>query len=145
MKKIILLTGIAFLTLSVSAQKLKNSEVPATIKTSFEKLYPSTKVENWEKEGNNYEAEFTKESTEMSVLLGPNGQLIETETEIKPADLPPSVSAAIKKNFAGKTVKEASKIVDTKGGVTYEAEINGKDYLFDINGNMITKTGEPKN
>jgi hypothetical protein len=142
MKRSILLLAIGFIAIGANAQKLKESDVPPTIKNAFAKLYPSAKVEKWEKEQNNYEAEFHDVKTEISVLLGPNGQLLETEKEIAVSELPKAVSDYAAKNVAGKKIKEASKITDAKGTVTYEAEINEADYIFDAKGNFIKKETE---
>ncbi|MBC7865300.1 MAG: hypothetical protein IAF38_20155, partial [Bacteroidia bacterium] len=38
-----------------------------------------------------------------------------------------------------KKVKEAAKITDAKGVVTYEAEIDNADYIFDSTGNFLKK------
>ncbi|MBC7861343.1 MAG: PepSY-like domain-containing protein, partial [Bacteroidia bacterium] len=66
-----------------SAQKMKEAEVPAAVKTKFTSLYPKAKVEKWEKEGANYEAEFTNNKIETSVIFDAAGSLIATEIEIK--------------------------------------------------------------
>ena len=73
----------------------------------------------------------------MSVLIETNGTIVETETDIKTADLPASVLAYTKQNYPGKNIKEAAKIVKADGSVNYEAEINGKDVIFDANGKFI--------
>jgi hypothetical protein len=50
----------------------------------------------------------------------------------------------VSKNLSGKNIKEAAKIVDAGGTVTYEAEVQGTDYLFDANGNFIKiETDDP--
>ena len=43
----------------------------------------------------------------------------------------------VKKTYKEDEVKEASKITDANGTVTYEAEVKGKDLIFDSNGNFI--------
>jgi hypothetical protein len=39
----------------------------------------------------------------------------------------------------GKKIKEASHITDAKGVISYEAEIDGVDYIFDADGKMLRK------
>ena len=124
-----------------SAQKIKEAEVPAAVKTAFAGLYPNTKVEKWEKEGANYEAEFEKSEVETSVLFDASGKLLETETEISVNDLPQAAKDYVAKNFPGKKIHEASKIVAADGTVTYEAEVDA-DYIFDANGNFMKKETE---
>jgi hypothetical protein len=47
------------------------------------------------------------------------------------------VRAYIAKHHAGKKIKEAAEIVDAKGKKTYEAEVGGKDLIFDEKGQFI--------
>lgn len=142
MKKITLLLAIGCFAFSANAQKLKDSEVPPIMKQSLEKLHPGVKVEKWEKEKNNFEAEFKEGGVEKSVELGPNGQLIQSEEEIAVSALPKAISDYITTNMAGKKAKEASKITDAKGNVNYEAEIDNVDYIFDAAGKMLRKEVE---
>jgi len=144
MKKTIFLLAIGFSVITANAQKLKEADVPAGVKATFTKLYPTAKVEKWEKEDVNYEAEFENNKVETSVLIGPTNNLLETETEIKVSELPKAVADYCTKNCAGKKIKEASKITDASGKVTYEAEVDEADYIFDSNGNFIKKEVEAK-
>lgn len=142
MKKTMLLLAIGCFAFSANAQSLKDTQVPPVIKNSLEKLHPGAKVEKWEKEGNNYEAEFHSNKTEMSIVIGPNGQLIQTEEEIATTELPKAVNEYVTKNLNGKKVKEAAKITDAKGNVNYEAEIDGADFIFDAAGTFLKKEVE---
>jgi hypothetical protein len=60
-----------------------------------------------------------------------------TAGEIELNQLPKGVLEYVKANYKGQKVKEAAKITDAKGTVTYEAEIKGMDILFDSNGKFI--------
>ena len=140
MKKTTLLLATVLSALFANAQKVKETEVPAPVKTSFEKQYPGIKVEKWEKEGTNFEAEFDLKKVETSSLFDANGTMLETETEIKVSELPKGVTDYVTKNLGGKKIKEASKIVDASSVTTYEAEVDGADYIFDTNGNFIKKS-----
>ena len=91
----------------------------------------------WEKEGVNYEVEFKMNKSMQSVLLDAQGSIIETEIEIEISQLPNGVLDYIKVNYKRQSVREAAKVTDTKGTVTYEAEIKGMDLLFDSNGKFI--------
>ncbi len=142
MKKIIVMLALSFGIGSAFAQKVKEADIPAAVKESFVKHYPNTKVEKWEKEGSNFEAEFESNKVETSVLFDAAGNIIETEIEINVAALPKAASEYIAKNMAGKKIKEASKITDAKGKVTYEAEVDDVDYIFDANGTFVKKEVE---
>jgi uncharacterized lipoprotein NlpE involved in copper resistance len=142
MKKTILLAAIAFTAITANAQKMKEADVPASVKAAFVKQYPAVKGAKWEMEDGKYEAGFDLNKVETSVLIESNGTIVETESEIAVSALPKAVADYCAKNCAGKKIKEASKITDAKGKVTFEAEVNEADYLFDSNGMFIKKSVE---
>jgi hypothetical protein len=137
MKTAIAIALLSFGINSVSAQKIKESDVPSTIKAAFAKQYSDIKNVKWEKEGANYEAGFDLKKAETSLLFDAVGNIIETESEIKISDLPKEVVDYVAKNLSGQKISEASKIIDMKGKVTYEAEVAKKDYVFDSTGKFI--------
>ncbi|MFI5150217.1 MAG: PepSY-like domain-containing protein [Bacteroidia bacterium] len=145
MKKILFAILFCTSALLASAQeakegKAKDSDIPVAVKATFAKLYPGMKADKWEKEKGNYEVAFKKENTKMSLLIDPAGNLQETETAINISELPKSVTDYIAKNKAGKKIKDAAKIVDTKGVMTYEAEVDKMDLLFDKDGKFIKES-----
>jgi hypothetical protein len=125
------------------AQKIKETEVPAPVMSSFHNNFKNIKAEKWEKENGNYEAEFDINKVETSATFTADGKLLETETEISSNALPETVTAYVAKNYAGYKTVEAAKIVEGGGKVKYEAEMKkGKvqfDLLFDEGGNFIEK------
>lgn len=125
-----------------NAQKLKETEVPAAVKAAMTKKYPAIKDVEWEKEGANYEAGFDLNKVETSVVITPAGVILETESEIAVSALPKAATDYLSKNLPGKKIKEAAKLTDANGTVTFEAEVNDADYIFDSNGNFIKKVVE---
>ncbi|MBB2145364.1 hypothetical protein GM921_07710 [Pedobacter sp. LMG 31464] len=135
MKKIIVvLLMLGFVVSASYAQKLNASKVPAAVTSAFAKNHVSTKV-SWTKEETNYEAEFKLNGKETSEVYTANGVVTETETEIKVAEFPDAVKMKLK----GQKITEAAKITKADGTVIYEAEVNGKDLLFDAKGNPVKK------
>jgi hypothetical protein len=51
--------------------------------------------------------------------------------------LPAAVFEYIKTNYKGAKVKEAGRVTNAAGKKMFEAEIKGKDLLFDENGKFI--------
>ncbi|HEY4798270.1 MAG TPA: PepSY-like domain-containing protein [Bacteroidia bacterium] len=143
MKKIFLAMALMGIV-SLSASAAGETEVPAAVKSSFQKLYPKAEKVKWGKEDVNYEAEFKQNGTEMSCLFDKDGKLLETETEIEISALPKAVSDYVTKNYPNDKIREASKIVDAKNVVTYEAEVKEGDLVFDAQGNFIRKVVEKK-
>lgn len=134
MKRNIALVALLATTISTMgfAQKMASNKVPTAIKQAFEKAYPSAKSTKWNKEGKDYEASFEQGKEELSVVFDTKGQVLEVEKEVEFSALPLAVQTALK----GKKVKEVAII--TKGGKTmYEAEVSGKDLMFDEQGKAI--------
>jgi len=126
----LLLAGILFT--SVKAQKISAAKVPTEVQSACSKLYPGVKAK-WEMEKQDYEAGFTLNGKATSVVFNTKGLLLETETAIKPNELP----AVILAKFKGQKIAEAAKIIKADGSVRYEAEVKGKDLLFDLSGNPV--------
>ncbi|HMC98656.1 MAG TPA: PepSY-like domain-containing protein [Ferruginibacter sp.] len=121
---------------SMQAQKLPSSKVPVAVKDAFVKQYPNTAVK-WEMEDGKYEASFTHDAAQTSVLYDKNGMAAETEIDIKPSELLPVIIKYVSTHYAGKKIKEAAKITRADGTVNYEAQVNGKDVIFDAAGNFL--------
>lgn len=109
-------------------------DVPAAVKQSFSKAYPGVKA-SWEKEGSLYEAEFKYSGKKMSAVFDESGNMKESETSIKSSELPPTALSYLKERNA--RITEAAKITMADGVVNYEAEVNGKDFIFDENGKFL--------
>jgi hypothetical protein len=137
MRKITLIFIATTFTSISMAQEVKESAVPTVVKSAFKKKYPTVKTVKWEKEDSNYEAGFTLNKVESSVLLDSKGIIKETENEIPISQLPKGVVEYIKKNHPTAKITEAAKITDSKGEIMYETEIKGKDLFFDATGKFI--------
>lgn len=137
MKKFALCILAAMSTSLGFAQKTQEKNVPVLVLKNFKTAFPVAKKVTWEKEGNLFEAEFELNETEQSVLLDSLGQILETEIEIQLSQVPANVLDYVKLNYKGQKVKEADKIMNAQGLVTYEIEMKGKDLIFDGGGNFI--------
>lgn len=140
MKHVMIMMAASLITGSAFAQKLQDKDIPASVKSAFSKAHPDAKEVKWEKEGDNFEAEFEKGKTEQSVVINAQGNILETETEIAVSELPQKAKDYVNANYKGQTIKEAAKIVDAKGAVSYEAEIKGKDLIFDAAGTFLKES-----
>ncbi|MEY4902676.1 MAG: hypothetical protein RLZZ292_491 [Bacteroidota bacterium] len=135
MQKIILLVALCCATIIANAQNVKASKVPAAVKSAFKAAYPTVQKAHWSMEDKtDYEVGFDNaQGKDVSVVISPSGVIKETEVEIAFSDLPVAAQTALK----GKKVKETAKITDANGNVKYEAEVKGKDLLFDASGASI--------
>lgn len=137
MKTILLLTAMLLISQSLWAQKVSKKDIPVPVQKAFNTAYPEATGVKWEKENGNFEASFERKDSEISVVYDANGTLLETETEIEPNELPAGISDYVKAHYKGRKIKEASKITDAAGLVTYEAEIKGMDLIFDSTGGFL--------
>ncbi len=134
MKKILLTLAIATTIASIAQKK---ESIPDAPKTAFAKAYPGATKIKWEKEDSNYEVSFTLNGQECSVVYDTKGALLESEQEIKMSELPAAAITYMKEHYKGITVKAAAKITKAGSSINYEAEIKGKDVLFDANGRFL--------
>lgn len=141
------LITIATFSLGISlaqAQTVKEADVPGVVKQALKKQHPTAKVEKWEKEGANYEVEFQVNKIETCALYDEAGKFLESEIEIKESELPKGVAEYVSKNMSGKKIKESSKITNASGIISFEAEIDKTDYIFDANGAFLKKEAKEK-
>lgn len=138
MKKAILLCTAALFSMGVVAKSTNSLEVPAAVKQSLAKKYPNATKVTWEKEKGNYEANWGGKSGEdTSVTFTPKGEFVEEVDAIPVNQLPPAVFEYVKTNYKGAKVKEAGRVINVAGKKMFEAEIKGKDLLFDERGKFI--------
>ena len=137
MKATLIILALGINTFPAIAQKVKETEIPVVVKEAFKKQYPKATEVKWDKENNDYEASFDLNKVDHSVLLDGAGKVLETEVEIEMNELPKGISEYLSTHYKGLTVKEAAKITDAAGVITYEAEVKGMDLLFDRTGKFI--------
>ncbi|MES2780716.1 MAG: PepSY-like domain-containing protein [Bacteroidota bacterium] len=137
MKKLLLMMAAAMITSLAFAQKMNEKDVPAEVKVAFTEQFTGATATKWEKEKGQYEVEFVWNKKEQWALFDERGNLVETEVEVLLTDLPQGVLAYMKTHYVSEKIKEATRITNGKGVVTYEVEIKGKDLIFDSNGRFV--------
>ena len=130
--------ALAFIPTHGRAQKLSATAVPAPVRTALASKYPGAVAVTWEKEKGNYEANWGGRSKEdNSVLFTPDGRFVEQVVAIPVSALPPAVATYVKEHYRGARITEAGKVTDASGQTRYEAEVKGKDLVFDAAGNFL--------
>lgn len=142
MKKTAITIVVMLIAAMSFAQKVQEKNVPASVKSAFKKAYPAATSTKWDKEEDKYEASFDLNKVDHSVLMDAKGNIIETEVEIELNQLPKGVLSNVKSKYAGHKAKDAAKITDAKGTVTYEVAIKGLDLIFDSNGKFVKEIKE---
>jgi hypothetical protein len=142
MKKFLLVITIALIAMYANAQSQKVEAVPPPISDAFTKLYPTIKTVKWEIENGKFEANFQVNKVETSATFDPAGNFLESESEIKVSELPKKASDYVAKTYPKAKIKEASRITDAKGVITYEAAWKGVEVIFDDKGTFIKEHKE---
>jgi hypothetical protein len=126
------------------------AQVPDAVKQGLQSKFPNAPTAEWKKKaGNIYEAEFTVESREITVMFDATGKWLETETAIDPASVPPAVMDAVAKRFKGYKVIETQdmKRFDQQN-LLYELHLeNSKQILkilFSPEGAVLSQSSKPK-
>lgn len=140
MKKIVIIYAALTVSGVVSAQKLKESEVPAVVQSAFKKNFPAAKGVKWSKESvTEFEAEFKNGSVETAANFDANGKWLITETEIRKAELPAAVQITINKDYAGYDIEEVEKADTPDKGTFYEVELEKQEQTVTL---QLSKDGK---
>ena len=111
------------------------AEPPKSVTTAFNKAFPKAQKVSWGKEELNYEADYVMDGEVMSAIYSPNGELIETHTELNMAQVPKAVLIEIEKSNPKGNTRKFSK-VQRGSKLMYEVKIRGREMLY-------TPSGEP--
>ena len=125
MKKLMMILALLItISFAASAQKLNASKIPAAVKDAFAKKFTAATAVEWGKENaKEYEAEFKLNGKSASANFLTDGSWVETEMEINISEAPAPVTAAVQKKHPGASIVKLYKIDNSKGALTYEAEI----------------------
>lgn len=129
----------AIILCAAPAMAQHTASVPSAVTSAFSKQYPAATAVKWEEEHGKYEVAFTNANNKMAVVYSAAGAVEETETAIALSALPKQ--ALLYARTKGR-VTEAARIVLANGTTVYEAEVNGKDLIFDEKGNFKEERAE---
>ncbi len=142
--KIIFASMVFALCCIVACSKSEDKvNVPEVVKAKFNIMYP-TITAKWELDEGKFEATFMQGKMETSVTISPDGSLFEKEVDIDPALLPQPVKDYVANNLGDKKISSAEKITNADGLVSYEAEVDETDYMFNTIGQFTGKEEEEK-
>ncbi|WP_276499625.1 PepSY-like domain-containing protein [Pontibacter litorisediminis] len=122
-------TVIALLFLSGSlfacdknSDDVKPGDVPAAVKETFGSTFADAQHVEWEKKGEDYEADFDVATVEHDALFSASGNLLKHKYDLPEAELPEAVKASINQNYAGFRVDDADVLVQ-EGNTLYQVEL----------------------
>jgi len=108
-----------------NAQDIYANDVPAAVKSSFQKAFPRATDVEWELKGSNYEVEFDMRTTDYKALYTPAGKTVFVEKDIPVRQLPAVVSKNVKAKYPQGRIDDADQI-NTGGKITYKIDIDGR-------------------
>lgn len=136
MKKIVIAISCVIAFSLTSCKEIKN--VPTGIKSQISTKYPGISNLDWDQEKDgSWEAEFKNNGIKTTVSFLANGSIKEVEEEIALSDFPVTAQQYLNQKYLGKKIKDISKMTDAQGLVTYEAEVDDLDLIFDAQGNFL--------
>lgn len=125
------------LTSTVSFAQGTKHRLPENVQDAFSRDFSAVTNVKWSMEDGDVEINFRIDSKEMSATYDSSGTLLETEEEIKARELPTQTVNYVHENYKGATIKEASRLKKQDGTIVYEAEVKGRDLLFDQSGGFL--------
>ena len=115
------------------------ARVPAAVREGVHRTYPNAIVTKWAAEVENgrtvYEAETRDGTTRRDMLVGTDGTILETETQVASDQLPAAVRAAAEANRA--RIRLAERVV-VGHDTTYEIQVQGRRGAL-----ALLPTGQP--
>jgi len=136
MKKILLLLSVIIASASASAQKIAKENVPPSVAAAFKAKFSIAEKTTWEMDYDKYEAEFTVGKGEFSATFDKDGKWLETETYLKPSDLPKAIKEMLSQKYgelSGYKIEEAVKAETEKEKETiYELDIKRGEIFYEL-------------
>lgn len=135
MKKVLFAIALSTcLVLSASAQdksqeKLKETDLPTAVKTSFKTTFPNAKDVDWKMKEGKYKVDFELNGLDHLASFDADGKLIARGMKIRQSELPSAVSTAVKSTYADREIDNVYRV--DKNGTAY--------YLVKLDGNPETK------
>ena len=121
---------------------LKSKDIPAQVMSTFKTACQKAEDVRWEMKGDNFEVNYESNDADMSMVIYPDGTILEKATEIKKADLPVGTREALSAQYPGFLIKEAEK-VERNGTTEYEVDLVEKiEVIVGATGNLIKETNE---
>ncbi|HRO71398.1 MAG TPA: PepSY-like domain-containing protein [Chitinophagaceae bacterium] len=125
----LLITALSLGLNAQDGQKVKDADLPAAIKTSFQSEFPDARDVEWVLKDGHYKVEFEVKDVDNIAAFDASGKLLKKGIEIKQSELPAAVSSALQSAHAGKDIDDVYKM--EKDGTSY--------YLVKFDGNPKTK------
>ena len=121
---------------------VKPDSVPETVKTTLTANFPNTVGLEWEKVGNDYEADFDVDTVDHEALISASGEMLKYKYDITEAELPEAVKTAISQSYSNLRLDDAEKLLQGNSEY-YQVELDDsgadKKLVFSADGQEQTQ------
>jgi len=118
-----MLIGACFL--SACSDRLRQSHVPSVVQNTIAQQFANANDVEWEKEKQDYEAEFVRDSVEYKAIVNPAGSLVKYKQELNAAQLPAAIMQTIQAQYKDYVIDGVEKIAQGDQ-VYYQVELENK-------------------
>jgi hypothetical protein len=145
MKQIILfLSALLLLSLTGVSQEITPDKVPAQVKQTFTKMFPSAAEVKYGMEKKNFMISFKDQEAEKSAGFSSTGRWLETQTKISESDIPKKVMKVVNKTFKGYSLSDVATIESPSVEISYKMNVKndnlGYEVQFGPKCNLMKKT-----
>jgi hypothetical protein len=127
MRKIVLFIGIFFISLDVFA-----FQAPKVVMDAFKQKFDGATNVKWREGENQFEASFDRLGKRMTAVFNPQGQWLETETEIGARALPALAKVVLQTRFIGWNIATAHKVEKADRTDLYQADLTRKGAVKEV-------------
>lgn len=118
----LLMTG-TFLSCDSNDDDMKIEDVPATVREALLSTFPEATGIDWEKKGEDYEADFDVDRVDHNAMLNASGTVLKHKYDIPETDLPEAIRATISQNYANHKIDDPEVLVQN-GDTLYQVELD---------------------
>ena len=135
---LIVLLSIAFsMSSAQQGEELNARYIPQATKSRLKKAYPKARKILWFKDGGKYTASFYVDKKEYESTFDGAGNLLMTEMEVLPQELPPKAEELVHSRFPAERIMAVHKSIDNTQRVRYSAILRDRVLVFDTEGNLV--------
>jgi hypothetical protein len=133
MKKITFLFILCLLTgIGSFSQEIAPAKVPGPVRQSFAKQFPNAKTVKYEQNNADYIISFLQLDKQFIVTYNSLGNVLESDKQITPAQLPKEVLSSVTKNFPGYDMAAVVKREAIDKGICYEMDLKKDDAGYTV-------------
>lgn len=119
---------------------LNNGETispPDPVIAKLDSLFPNIKDVTWTLNGDKYAATFKVDGMDKSVFFTEYGRVDHQETVMTANSMPEAAISYLSNKTGGKPISKAMMVIYVDGTILYEADVEGKRYVFDGTGKLV--------